>query len=141
VANFEPMNFRLLVEATGGPASTRFLHVLQGADPGTPVSPSMLLQSSSGTAFDGVAVAGNAVLFLTDLSASFAGTTYSAPASATVHRVTGLVPNAGYRVTVQPANNSTIQVAIAAGGGTLADAGGVLEFSINGHSPPKQRFR
>jgi len=128
VANFEPMGFRLRVEATGGPASTRFLHVLQGADAGQAASAAVLLRSTSGTAFDGVAVAGNAVLFAVNLSDTFTTTAYVAPATATLHRVTGLLPGAGYSVSIQTAGPN-VQVSIATGGNTMADAGGVLEFS------------
>ncbi|HLY81397.1 MAG TPA: hypothetical protein VKQ71_00355, partial [Acidimicrobiales bacterium] len=36
VANGEPMTHRLVVDAPGGPADVRFLHVLQGVDNGAP---------------------------------------------------------------------------------------------------------
>ena len=130
VANFEPMGYRLEVEATGNPFSARFLHVLQGANAGQAVSAAVLVQSSSGTAYDGVAVAGNAVLFPTNLTDTFAGTTYSVPASATLHRVTGLSPGAVYTVTTQ-AGGLGVQVRLAAGGTKVADSGGVLEFTVS----------
>ncbi len=135
VANFEPMKYRIRVDATGGPTNARFLHVLQGADAGSAAGAATLLQSSGGTSFEGVAAPGFAVLFPVTLGSAFGGLTYTAPASSNVHRVTGLTPGAGYRVTLQP-GDAGVQVSISAGGATLADAGGVLEFSTGPGAAP-----
>jgi hypothetical protein len=45
------------VEDPAKPSDTRFLHVLQGADPGAPV------QSTGGDAFDGAVFASSSVYF------------------------------------------------------------------------------
>ncbi|MFN8487804.1 MAG: hypothetical protein U0350_09450 [Caldilineaceae bacterium] len=119
----------LKVEAPGGPASVRFLHVLQGLDAGANASPATLIESSSGVPFAGAVVNNTAVLFPVEWGAAFTGVTYSTPAGVTNHIVTGLTPNAGYNVTKQTVNGQT-QVTITPNGNTIrADSGGVLVFT------------
>ena len=121
----EPMQFRLQVEALGGPREARFLHVLQGADAGTVADPINLVESSTGPPLTGVVVAGTAVLFPVDVGVEVSELIYAAPAGTTRHLVTGLVPGAGYDVETQAANGE-LAVTIRAGASQLADAGGVL---------------
>lgn len=119
-ATGENMAYRLVAEANGNPAETRFLNVLQGVDSGVPLDSVTLVQSQSGNLFQGACVHGVAVMFRSDLQQGFSSTTYSAP-GCNAHIVTGLTPNAGYTVT---ANGGTVTVTN--GGATIADSGGVL---------------
>lgn len=128
----EMMTRRLLVEAPGGPATVRFLHVLQGADAGVTAGPATLIESSSGTPFAGAVVNDTVVLFPVEWGAAFTGVTYSAPATVTKHLITGLIPNAGYDVTQQLVNGQ-LQVTISPNGATVtADSGGVLVVTAQG---------
>lgn len=126
----DPIRTFLRVEAPGGPATTRFLHVLEGADAGAPASATRLVESTAGTPYVGAAVGGTAVLFAVDLGTAFGGTTYPAPAGVTTHKVTGLVP--GDRYTVAFVGTS---VEVSAGGSLVADAGGVVTF-VSGTAGP-----
>jgi hypothetical protein len=122
---------RLRVDAPNNPANARFLHVVEGADAGASAAPSVRIQSTAGTAFDGAVVAGRAVLFPVDVdyAASFATTTYTVPASAAQQVVTGLVPNGSYNAAVT-AQGGNLQITLTAGGSQhTADAGGVLVFA------------
>ena len=111
------------------PADTRFLHVLQGANPGVPLAPATYLQSTGGVAFDGAVFAGAAVYFPVTASGAFTGTTLTAPAGVTVMLVAGLTPNASYSVNIQSSGTGNT-VSISPGGGTAADSGGVLRLSF-----------
>jgi hypothetical protein len=125
---------RFRVEDPGATSNdTRFLHVLQGADPGQAQDAVTLLASDAGTAFQGVSFATGGksvvVLFLSDLAtlASFSSTSYPAPAGANDDYVVDLTPLATYYVTT----GATVSIRTDAGsGGTAmtADAGGVLHF-------------
>ncbi len=128
VANDEPMNFRLLVEAPGGPKSTRFLNVVQGADAGASVQQATLIESTSGTAFSGAAVADACVLFPVDLDAAFSPITYTVPITVAQHFITGLVPDAEYDIT-ETADASSRTITISNGIFFTADHGGVLRFT------------
>lgn len=122
----EMMTHRLKVEAPGGPATVRFLHVLQGLDAGATAAPATLIESSSGTAFAGAVVNETVVLFPVEWGATFSSVTYSAPVGVGKHLITGLTPNAGYAVT-QQTSNGQVQMTITANGATVtADNGGVL---------------
>jgi hypothetical protein len=124
-ASAEPMQFRLRVEAPGGPQDARFLHALQGADAGANADAVTLIQSSSGTPFAGAWVNDVAILFPVDLDTPFTDLTYTVPASTTAHLITGLTPNGGYDVVTQTVG-SDVQVTISAGVAYQADSGGVL---------------
>jgi hypothetical protein len=125
VAADEPMRYRLMVEAPGGPASVRFLHVLQGADPGTVPAATTLIQSDSGTPFAGAAVANTLVLFPVTLNIAFTSLAYTAPANLTTQMITGLSPNTSYAVAVQ-AGGDKVSLTISPGQGYTTDGGGVL---------------
>lgn len=129
VANFEPMNFRLRVEAPGGPQTVRFLHVLQGADAGANPNPVALVQSSSGVPFVGAQVANTVIMFPVDVGLPPAGFTYTASLATTTHVLTGLAPKGGYTVAMQNVSGN-LQVTITSGGTSYADSGGVLVFRL-----------
>lgn len=131
----EPMQVRLRVEAPGAPASTRFLHVLQGADAGANADSATLVQSEDG-AFVGAAVHGAVVLFPVDLGAPVERIVYTAPPSTSLQLVAGLPPNTGYSVTTT-AIPSGLRVVIQPGGPQQTD-GGVL--MINAASPAARLF-
>src|SRR5262249_32167226 len=62
IAELEPTQYVMTVQDPSNPTDTRFLHVLQGADPGAAMAPATYVQSTSGTAFDG-AVFGSTVVY------------------------------------------------------------------------------
>ncbi|MBI3962061.1 MAG: hypothetical protein HY335_04855, partial [Deinococcus sp.] len=126
-ANQEPMQFRLRVEAPGGPQDVRFLHVLQGADTGARGDEVALVQSASGTPFVGALVKGTAVLFPMDLGTSFSNLTFTVPANTAGYMVTGLTLNASYEVLTEPVSGE-LQVTVRPGTGSSADGGGVLAW-------------
>lgn len=128
-AQGESMTHRLKVEAPGGPATVRFLHVLQGLDGGVTAGPATLIESSSGPPFTGAVVNDTVVLFPVEWGAAFSGVTYNAPAGVNQHLITGLAPNAGYDVTQQLVNGQ-VQVTITPNGSLFTtDSGGVLAVS------------
>jgi hypothetical protein len=126
IAELEPTRYIYQVQDPTSPATTRFLHVLQGADAGTGMAASTYLQSSAGTAFDGAQFGAAEVWFPVSSPTAFAGATLPAPTGVHTALITGLSPNTGYSVSVQSiAGGNTI--VISPGGSTLtADAGGVL---------------
>ena len=130
IADLEPMAYVMTVEDASLPTDTRFLHVLQGADPGASPTPVTSLSSSTGTAFDGVLLGNTALLFIHDdaQTAAFASMSYSEPSTTTANYIAGLLPNATY--TIAKTLGSPIQITIIANSnGTLhADAAGVLAF-------------
>lgn len=115
----ENMSYRLLIEATGAPASTRFLTVLQGADAGVAALPAVRV---SGAGFDAVLAGDTLAVFPVDLAAGLP-LPLTIDAGGPVGRVlaSGLTAGAGYSVTIT--GNS---VTIAAGGDVVADAAGAL---------------
>ena len=130
IADLEPTQYIYQVADPALPADTRFLHVLQGADPGVQMAPATYLQSTAGTAFDGAEFATMVVYFPKSATAPFTGTTLSAPAAAETMWVTGLAPNTTYGVSIQHGGSGYV-VAIAAGGaGGTTDAAGVLELTL-----------
>jgi hypothetical protein len=124
LANGEPMRYRLLVEAPGGPRETRFLNVLQGADSGAQVAQVVAIASADG-AFAGTVVGTTAVLFPVEVGAEVGEVRYTVPAETTAHLITGLPPGAGYDV-VEIAGADGIAVAVTPGTAHRADDGGVL---------------
>jgi hypothetical protein len=124
VATDEVMTERLVVEAPPTD-SARFLHMLQAANTGVDGQPATVVRSVAGSAYEGLSVTDNVVLFPVVLGQPFAGLSYSAPAASTLHIITGLEGGAGYTVTIT-ANGDAITVQISAGGPTLADSAGVL---------------
>jgi hypothetical protein len=117
-----------LIEDGGTPTDIRFLNTLIGADSGTPAPSVALLQSSSGTAFDGAVIGGNvAVLFIHSVSdlPSFASVTFTT--NAAQRYVTGLSPNTSYHVDMSSAPAYTISTS-GVGATFTTDAAGVLSF-------------
>jgi len=125
IAELEPTQYIFTVQDPSGPADTRFLHVLQGADPGAQMAPATYLQSTGGVAFDGAIFANSAIYFPVNASGAFTGTTLTAPNSVTVMLVTGLTANATYNVSIQSGGAGNT-VSISPGAGAAADSGGVL---------------
>jgi hypothetical protein len=126
LANPEPMGARIRIEPDPRqptPTSVRFLTVLQasdGRDPGRPT----LIRATGASAFEGVVVGTNAVLFrvaperLADASLSL-----TLPRGVSRVFVAGLPPGSRYAVA-----RSGDTVKIGAGTAVAADAGGVLAF-------------
>jgi len=125
IAELEPTQYVFTVEDPAKPSDVRFLHVLQGADPGAPMAPAVRVQSTSGTAFDG-AVFGSAAVYFPVAAGAFAGTTLPAPAGVHTALVTGLAPNASYGVSVA---GNAISV-LPGGAGATADGAGVLRITF-----------
>jgi hypothetical protein len=134
VADGEPCHYRLAIEDTNHPTDVRFLHVLQGADPGATSDPVAYLDSTAGNSFEGAVTIGSAVLFpVTLLSNNFASVSYRAPAGVTNHYVAGLTPNARFAVTVQT-NAGQLLVTVTPGAQLTADGAGLLAFNNAGQS-------
>ncbi len=121
VADLEPATDRIVVEDTSHPTDVRFLHVLQGADAGTAAAPVTLVQSTSGTAFDGAVVANTVVMFRRDMTTPFVSVTFNLPAANTPFYMAGLTPNAGYTV-----SQAGTAVTVTPGGASAADQAGLL---------------
>ena len=119
-ALLDPIKYRLRVEAPGSPKSVRWLHVIQGADGTKKADDATLVTSTAGTSMAGAAFNDTVVMFPTDL-VPITSVTYTAPPNTKAHLVTGLTPNAGYKV-VQKGS----EVTVTPGGDTKADRGGVL---------------
>jgi hypothetical protein len=132
-ADGEIMHFRFLNEAPGGPASVRFLHVLQGMDAGDGADAALRVSSTAGTPYEGARVGASVVLFPVTAGAPFASTTYRVPSSVRSHFVTGLEPGAPYGVTAAESGGEWT-VTVGAGATHRADEGGVLAFSPGGGS-------
>lgn len=130
-AEYEQMTRRLKVDAPGGPASTRFLHVLQGADSGATVAAAQLVSSTAGTSFQGAAIGSIVAMFPVNRTAAFTGLSYPVPGGVTTHYITGLTPGATYTATV-----ASGQMTVTTGGSLYADSGGVLRFPGGAGAPP-----
>jgi hypothetical protein len=135
VADLEPTSYRLVVEDPANPTDVRFLHVLEAADAGVAAGTPEVVQSASGTPFQGAAIAGSLAIFPVDPSVAFAGTSWVAPSEVALQVVGGLTPGAGYTVSTQAASGGTL-VTVALGGSTTADAGGVLVVTSTASQPP-----
>lgn len=130
VAELEPMQYVYTVQDGSVPTTTRFLHVLQGADAGVIMASATYVQSTSGTAFDGAVFAANVVYFPTN-SGAVAATTLPAPAGVHSALVTGLAANTAYGVLISPDGNGGNVIAITPGGSSAtADSAGVLQLSF-----------
>ncbi len=130
IADLEPTRYIFTVEDPTLPVDTRFLHVLQGADPGAAMYAATYLQSTSGAAFDGAAFAGAAIYFPVSGSGSFTGTTLPDPAGVHSMLVTGLSPNGTYTVSVQSGVNGTVVSITPGNTGSTADGAGVLRLTF-----------
>ena len=132
-AEYEPMTRRLKVDALGGPAVARFLHVLQGADSGVVVPAAQLVTSTAGTSFHGTAVGGVVAMFPVSATAPFTSVTYTVPAGVTTHYITGLAPAARYQATL---TGSQMTIAPGNSSGLFTDSGGVLRYPGGAPAPP-----
>ncbi|GEM_PF-720623 len=121
IADLEPTQFIYTVQDASNPTSTRFLHVLQGADAGASMVAATYVQSTSGTAYDGAVFGANAAFFPVSTTTPFGGVTLTLPAGVHTVMVAGLAPGAGYTVQV-----SGGVITIAAGGSSMADVAGLL---------------
>jgi hypothetical protein len=130
VAELEPTQYRLVIEDLSAPQNTRFLHVLQGADPKTPMDKAVIIRSESGTPYEGVLLRKNAILFPVTMGANVENLTYKAPYDASAHLIAGLRPGAGYNVSIQQAL-SNIQVTVVPGSQYQADKAGLLVVAYN----------
>jgi hypothetical protein len=130
IAELEPTQYIYTVEDPTLPVDTRFLHVLQGADPGAAMSPAAYLQSSSGTAFDGAAFSAIAVFFPVSATTAFAETTLSVPAGVHTALVTELAPNASYNVSIQSGGTGNVISITPNGTGSTTDGAGVLKLTF-----------
>ena len=98
-ASNDPMRFHLRIEDRRSPKDVRFLTVLQGADDGASPDAATLLRSSSGSPYEGVVVAGRAVLFPASIERPATSTTVDIPAHGLEQiLITGLEPRANYAV-------------------------------------------
>jgi hypothetical protein len=130
IADLEPTQYILQVQDPSNPLNARFLHVLQGADPGATMAPATYLQSTSGPAFDGAAFGATVVYFPVSDNGVSGGFTLPAPAGVTTMFVTGLTPGAGYSFSVQTSAAGKTVVITASGSGSLADVAGVLKIAL-----------
>lgn len=128
IAQLEPTQYVLTVEDKSLPSDTRFLHVLQGANPGAAMAPASYLKSINGTPFDGAVFAGSAVYFPVSRTTTIAVTSFSAPAGVHTLYVTGLQQGAAYGVSIQASGGGNIVTVNPGGTGYLADAGGLLKL-------------
>ena len=130
VAGLEPSVGRMVVEDATRPGTTRFLHVIQGADNGAVADSATRVASVSGDAFEGVAVRGTLACFpVNTLTNGLLGLVVPVPIAVTNVYVAGLAPLTGYSVSVQSTNGS-VQATVVPGGALLADEAGLLEFNL-----------
>jgi len=130
IAQLEPTQYVVTVEDPARPKDARFLHVLQGADPGAPMATATYLQSAGGTGFDGAAFGSAAVFFPVFATTPFLGASFSVPTGIHTMLVTGLAPNASFTVTVSDSGSGkTIGVA-PTGTDATTDAAGLLRLTF-----------
>jgi hypothetical protein len=125
VATGEPMKERIFIESLNNPKA-RFLHVLQGADPGAAAVPAVVLRSSAGDGYEGAALNHTAVLFPVEMGTPFISLTYTAPVGTTLHLITGLKPEAAYNVTVTKDDKGVTVTIGRSGTPQTTDSAGVL---------------
>ncbi len=137
---------RLRVDATGGPTSVRFLHVVQGADAGAPRDVAAVVPSTAYTGcttppggFEGARVGPRVVLFRRDLASATQCLEYTVPLNVSDHLVSGLMPFASYDVS-RTVIGADQRVRVASGSAVWSDAGGVLRFDPAGLPAPAPRL-
>jgi hypothetical protein len=124
VADTEPMRYTLTIQDPSRPAAARFLTILQGADPGAPMTMARIIHSTRGTAFDGAQFGNSEVYFIHTLNAPLRRTTFPDPGRGTTVLITGLRPQARVGVSTTAGN-----MVISPGGASgRADASGVLRL-------------
>jgi hypothetical protein len=130
VPELEPSQYVMTVQDPTNPIDTRFLHVLQGADPSGAMVPASYLQSKSGTAFDGAVFGSAAVFFPVNADGQLAVTVFPAPAGVHTLLVAGLAPNTPYGTSVVSSgtgNSITITSGVT---GATTDAAGLLRLTF-----------
>jgi hypothetical protein len=130
IAQLEPTQYIFTVEDPTLPVDTRFLHVLQGADPGAAMAPATYVQSTNGTAFDGAVFGNAAVYFPQSANAAFTGATLAEPSGVHTMLVTGLSPNTGYGVGIQTSGSGKAVTVSAGGTSAITDSAGLLLLSF-----------
>jgi hypothetical protein len=134
-AGGEDMRFRLFTQAPNHPQEAHFLHVVEGANAGTPSPlPAQTVYSASGAAFEGAVVGTTAVLFRQDPDSLADTFSYAVPATVTKHCITGLAKSAGYGVSMNTANGQTTVTVTAGGAQGFSDTGGMLVIGGNNSS-------
>ena len=129
IAQLEPTQYVYSVQDPSLPADTRFLHVLQGADPNTAMAPATHTQSISGTAFDGAEFGAQAVYFPVSATAPITATSFSVGAGVHTLLITGLTAGASYGVSTTAGGTNTVTI-IPGGTGYKADTAGVLRITL-----------
>ncbi len=129
VADLEPTQYTLTVQDPTDPADTRFLHVLQGANAGAPMTTATYVQSTSGVDFDGAVFGTSAAFFPQSATAAFTGTTLTIPTGVTQLMVAGLAPNGTYSVAVHASGSNNVLSISPASSGTAADSAGLLTIT------------
>jgi len=126
IAQMEPSKYILQIEDPTKPADTRFLHVLQGADPGAAMVAATYTNNSAGTAFDGAVFGSSAAYFPVSATTAFTGTALPAPTGVHTLFVAGLAPNTTYGVSIS-ANTVTVTPT---GTGGSTDAAGLMKLTF-----------
>jgi Divergent InlB B-repeat domain len=131
VADLEPTQWVYTVQDPSNPLTTRFLHVLQGADAGASMVAATYVASTSGTPFDGAVFGANAVFFPVSTTTPFGGATFTVPSQVTIVRVAGLRPNTAYSATVQAGvGGTTIVIGTSGPSAATTDTAGVLTVNF-----------
>lgn len=125
LAQEEFTTHQLMIEDPANPQDVRFLNAIQGADGNVSADSVLLIQSDSGTAFEGAAIKNTLVLFPKIWGELLKTTSYIIPNHITKHIVTGLIPSGGYQATLIPIG-SLCRVELSPGNQLQADSGGVL---------------
>lgn len=134
ISGEEPSVGRVIIADTNNPATTRFLHVIQGADSSASPDAITHVASTAGNAFEGATVRGAVVMFpISVLSNNFTSVTYSVPVPVTNNFIAGLRPGVAYTINQSTAGGSR-NVTITPGPGLVADAAGLLSFNSVGQT-------
>ena len=118
IAQLEPTQYVFTVQDPTLPVDTRFLQVLQAANPGVAMAQAAYIRSTSGTAFDGAAVGNAAVYFPQSAGTAFTSATFAAPSGVHTMLVAGLKPATGYGVTIQPSGSGISMISVNTTGAT-----------------------
>jgi hypothetical protein len=125
IADLEPTRFIFTVQDPSLPADVRFLHVLQGADPGASMTPATYLKTN-GDAFDGALFGSAVVFFPVNANLTLRATQITLPVGVHTVLVAGLAANTGYSVSVVGSSATGLTISIQPGGTIMTDAAGVL---------------
>ena len=130
IAQLEPTQYVFTAEDATRPADVRFLHVLQGADPGAAMVSAIYAQSTGGTAFDGAVFGSTAVYFPVSTSGVFAQTALTVPTGVHTLLLTGLTASTAYGVSIQPGGAGSVITVTSGGSGAIADGAGVVRLTF-----------